>query len=215
MRVLIVDDHGIVREGLKILFNTEQDMEVVGIAQNGLDALQLAKELSPDIVIMDITMPEMNGIEATRELLARNPGIKVIILSVHSERNLVVEVLRAGAAGYVLKTYLFDELVRAVQSVATNGYYLSPRIADVVVGQLLESFDSDKNHEKNRLTSTERQILQLISEGKTTKQIAQNLHKSPKTIDARRRQIAEKVGASGVAELTKYAIREGITSVEC
>jgi DNA-binding NarL/FixJ family response regulator len=215
MRVLIVDDHGIVREGLKTLFNSEEDIEVVGTAQNGLDALELAKELSPDIVIMDITMPEMNGVEATRELLVWNPGTKVIVLSIHSERNLVIEVLRAGAAGYVLKTYLFDELVRAVRSVVTDGYYLSPRIADVVVGQLLESFDSNTHHEKNRLTPTERQILQLISEGKSTKQIAKILHKSPKTIDSRRRQIADKVGASGVAELTKYAIREGITSVEC
>ena len=214
MKILIVDDHGIVREGLKVLFRAEQDMEVVGVAPDGYQAIEMANKFSPDVVIMDITMPEMNGIDATRELVARNPGIKIIVLSVHSERNIVIEVLRAGAAGYVLKTYLFDELARAVRSVVSSGYYLSPRIADIVVGELLEFDESDSGHEKPTLTPVERQVLQLIAEGNTTKQIAMRLHKSPKTIDARRRQIAEKVGASGVADLTKYAIQVGITTLE-
>ena len=156
----------------------------------------------------------MNGVDATRELLAQNPKIKVIVLSVHSERHIVMGVLRAGAAGYVLKTYLFDELARAVQLVAQNGYYLSPRIANIVVGELLEFEKSDQEREKPKLTHAERQVLQLIAEGNTTRQIAFRLHKSTKTIDARRRQIAEKVGASGVADLTRYAIQEGITSLE-
>lgn len=214
MKILIVDDHGIVREGLKALFDKEQDMEVVGVAQDGYQAIEMTKELSPDVVIMDITMPEMNGVDATRELVAGNPKIKVIILSIHSERNIVMEVLRAGAAGYVLKTYLFDELARAVWSVITHGYYLSPRVAEVVVGELLEFGENDREYDKPRLTPIERQVLQLIAEGNTTKQIALRLHKSPKTIDARRRQIAEKVGATGVADLTKYAIQEGITSLQ-
>jgi DNA-binding NarL/FixJ family response regulator len=214
MKILIVDDHGIVREGLKILFQKELDMEVVGVAQDGYQAIEMTKALSPDIVIMDITMPEMNGVDATRELLAENPGIKVIILSVHSERHIVIEVLRAGAAGYVLKSYLFDELTRAMRAVAQNGFYLSPRIADVVVGELLEFDKSDQEHAKPKLSPAERRVLQLIAEGNTTRQIAERLHKSPKTIEARRRQIAEKVGASGVADLTRYAIQEGITSLE-
>lgn len=214
MKLLIVDDHGIVREGLKALFNAESDIEVVGVAQDGYQAIELMKNLSPDVVIMDISMPEMNGIEATRELVAHSPGIKVMVLSVHSERNIVIEVLRAGAAGYVLKTYLFDELMRAIRSVAADGFYLSPRIADVVVGELLEFSENEQEREKSNLTPAERQVLQLIAEGNTTKQIAIRLHKSPKTIDARRRQIAEKVGASGVADLTKYAIQEGITSLD-
>jgi DNA-binding NarL/FixJ family response regulator len=214
MKVLIVDDHGIVREGLKAMFNAESDIEVVGVAQDGYQAIELTKVLSPDVVIMDISMPEMNGIEATRELVANSPGIKVVVLSVHSERNIVIEVLRAGAAGYVLKTNLFDELMRAIRSVAAEGFYLSPRIADVVVGELLEFNENDQEREKSNLTPAERQVLQLIAEGNTTKQIAIRLHKSPKTIDARRRQIAEKVGASGVADLTKYAIQEGITSLD-
>jgi len=214
MKLLIVDDHGIVREGLKAMFSAETDIDVVGVAQDGYQAIELTKALSPDVVIMDISMPEMNGVDATRELVTHSPGIKVIVLSVHSERNIVIEVLRAGAAGYVLKTYLFDELVRAIRSVATDGFYLSPRIADVVVGELLEFSGNNQEHEKTTLTPAERQVLQLIAEGNTTKQIAKRLHKSPKTIDARRRQIAEKVGASGVADLTKYAIQEGITSLD-
>ena len=214
MKILIADDHGIVREGLKALFGKERDIEVVGVAQDGYQVIELAKELVPDIVIMDITMPKMNGVDATRELLAQNPAVKVIVLSVHSERNIVVEVLKAGAAGYVLKTYLFDELARAVRAVAASGYYLSPRIADIVVGELLEFGISEQKDGEPKLTSAERQVLQLIAEGHTTKQIALQLHKSPKTIDARRRQIAEKVGASGVADLTRYAIQEGITSLE-
>jgi len=165
MKILIVDDHGIVREGLKILFQKEQDVDVVGMAQDGFQSIKMVKELLPDIVIMDITMPEMNGIDATRELVAQNPGIKVIVLSVHSQRNIVLEVLRAGAAGYVLKTYLFDELARAVKSVANEGYYLSPRIADLVVGELLETGEAESEHDKPKLTLTERQVLQLIAEG--------------------------------------------------
>jgi DNA-binding NarL/FixJ family response regulator len=175
MKILIVDDHGIVREGLRVLFKAEQDVEVVGVAQDGFEAIDLTDKLSPDIVIMDISMPEMNGVDATRELLERHPGLKVIVLSVHSERNIVIEVLRAGAAGYVLKTYLFDELARAVQAVATNGYYLSPRIADVVVGELLEIGDSEREPDKPKLTPIERQVLQLIAEGNSTKQIARRL----------------------------------------
>ena len=214
MKMLIVDDHGVVREGLKVLFQKEQDVDVVGVAQDGFQAIEMAKELLPDIVIMDITMPEMNGVDATRELVARNPGIKVIVLSVHLQRNIVLEVLRAGAVGYVPKTYLFDELAKAVKSVAKDGYYLSPRIIDVVVGEVLETGETEDKHDKPKLSFAERQVLQLIAEGNSIKEIAVRLHKSPKTIDSRRRQIAEKVGASGVAELTKYAIQEGITSLE-
>ena len=214
MKILIVDDHGIVRNGLSVLFRAEQDMEVVGVAQDGFQAIESAEKLSPDIVIMDITMPCLNGVDATRELVARHPGLKVIVLSVHSERNIVVEVFRAGAAGYVLKTYLFEELARAVRAVANDGHYLSPRITNVVVDELLEFGGSAREPDKPRLTPMERQVLQLIAEGNTTKQIARRLHKSPKTIDARRRRIAEKVGARGVADLTRYAIQEGITSLE-
>lgn len=210
MNIIIVDDHGIVREGLKSMFDARQDMEIVGMTQDGYQAIEMVNELSPDIVIMDITMPKMNGVEATRQLHDQNPMTKIIILSVHSEQNLVVEVFKAGAVGYVLKTYLFDELVRAVQAVAADGYYLSPHVANVVVGELL----GDGNHGKDRFTYTERHIIQLIAEGKTTKQIARIFHKSPKTIDAKRREITAKIGASGVADLTRYAIKEGITSLE-
>jgi DNA-binding NarL/FixJ family response regulator len=214
MKILIADDHGIVRQGLKALINLKPDMEVVGEASNGYMAVELARDLSPDVVIMDITMPKMNGIDATQQILAQNPAIKVVILSVHSERNIVSEALKAGAVGYVLKTNLFDELSRALQSVTTNGYYLSPRITDFVVNEFLDNSRKTREAEKARITTFERQVIQLLAEGKTTKQIALFLHKSPKTVEASRHKIAEKIGTSGVAELTKYAILEGLTPLE-
>lgn len=214
MRILIVDDHGIVRQGLRALIEVEPDMEVVGEAADGYMGVELSEKLSPDTVIMDITMPGMNGVDATEQILAQNPATKVVVLSVHSERNIVSEILKAGAAGYVLKTYLFDELSRALRSVAKNGYYLSPRIADVVVAEYLSSLGTSKEREKRSLTTFERQILQLVAEGMTTKRIALRLHKSPKTIEASRHKIVDKTEASSVAELTKYAIREGLTPLE-
>jgi two-component system response regulator NreC len=214
MRILIADDHGIVREGLRSLIEKEPDMEVVGEAKDGLETVALAKQLAPDVIIMDISMPNLNGIEATRLILAQNPKIKVIVLSIHAERRIVKEILSAGAAGYVLKTYLFEELSRALHSVMVNGYYLSPKVTSIVVGEYLDDSAKVQAGDKVKLTDREREVLQLIAEGKTSKQIALILHVSPKTIETHRRKLLEKIEVSGVAELTKYAIREGITSVE-
>jgi two-component system response regulator NreC len=214
MRILIADDHGIVREGLRSMIEKEPDMEVVGEAEDGMETVELAKQLSPDVIVMDISMPNLNGIEATRLILSENPKIKIIVLSIHVEKHIVKEILSAGAAGYVLKTYLFEELSRALRSVMVNGYYLSPKVTSIVVGEYLD--DSAKIHtgDKVKLTDREREVLQLIAEGKTSKQIALILHVSPKTIETHRRKLLDKIEVSGVAELTKYAIREGITSVE-
>jgi two-component system response regulator NreC len=214
MRILIVDDHGIVREGLKSLLQNQPDMEVIGEGQDGQVAVEMAEQLSPDMVIMDMSMPNLNGIEATRFILQHNSNIKVVILSMHSDRHIVKETLEAGASAYVLKSNLFDEMLRALETVAKGGRYLSPRITDVVIDDYVGKAAEEECRQTPKLTSRERQIVQLVAEGKTIKEIASILHISPKTADSNRRQIMNKLDLSSVAELTKYAIREGLTSLE-
>jgi two-component system response regulator NreC len=214
MNILIADDHGIVRQGLRSLIQNSLSLEVVGEAEDGLAAVKLAKKLSPDIVIMDITMPNLNGVEATRLILENNPQIKIIALSMHPEKHIVKEVLEAGASAYVLKSYLFDELSRALDAVQDNQRYLSPRITDVVIEDYVHQPANGTADLSSKLTSRDRQIVQMLSEGKTIKQIALALHISPKTADASRRKIMNKLGATSIADLVKYAVREGITSLE-
>lgn len=214
MRILIADDHGIVREGLKSLIEHQSDMEVIAEAEDGRAAVELAKELCPDVVVMDISMPALNGMEATRLILQENKNIKVIALSMHSDKHIVMEALEAGASAYILKSYLFDELIRALEKVTQDGYYLSPRITNVVIDDYVCKTRKSESTVKPKLTSRERQITQLVAEGKTIKEIARILHISSKTADANRRQIMSKLNMSSVAELTKYAVREGLTSLE-
>ncbi len=206
MKILIADDHGIVRQGLKSLIQKSLNMEVVGEAEDGLTAVKLAKKLSPDIVVMDITMPNLNGVEATRLILENNPHVKVVALSMHPEKHIVKEILEAGASAYVLKSYLFDELSRALEAVAGNQKYLSPRITDIVIEDYVHHPSAEVVDETTRLTSRERQIIQMLTEGQTIKQIAIALHISPKTADASRRKIMNKVGVSSIADLVKYAV---------
>jgi two-component system response regulator NreC len=214
MRIIIVDDHGIVREGLKSLLQNQPDMEVIGEGQDGQVAVELVKELSPDIVILDMSMPNLNGIEATRFILQQSPDIRVVILSMHSDRHIVKETLEAGASAYVLKSNIFDEMLRALETVTEGRRYLSPRITDVVVDDYVGKSPEGEIAKIPKLTSRERQMIQLLAEGKTIKEIANILHISPKTADSNRRQIMNKLDFSSVAELTKYAIREGLTSLE-
>ena len=214
MRILIVDDHGIVREGLKSLLQNQSGMEVVGEGEDGQVAVELAEQLSPDMVIMDMSMPNLNGIEATRLILQHRPNTRVIILSMHSDRHIVKETLEAGASAYVLKSNLFDEMLRALETVAEGGRYLSPRITDVVIDDYVGKSTEGGLAKTPKLMSRERQIVQLVAEGKSIKEIANILHISPKTADSNRRQIMSKLDLSSVAELTKYAIREGLTSLE-
>lgn len=214
MKILIVDDHGIVREGLKSLIEQQADMEVVGEARDGNMAVQLTKDLSPDVVIMDVSMPNLNGVEATKYIIRQKPDVKVIILSMHIDNNIVKESLKAGASGYVLKTNLFDELLNALRAVEANEYYLSPRITGVVIENYRTGQASNAGQNTPELTARERQILQLTAEGRTIKEIARLLHISPKTADASRRRIMSKLDIFNIAELTKYAIREGLTSLE-
>lgn len=214
MRILIADDHGIVRQGLRSLIEANSEMEVIGEAADGCKAVAMATELLPDIIIMDITMPKLNGIEATRQIVQEKLSTKVIALSMHAEGHIVKEVLDAGAMGYVLKSSLFDDLSRALDAVVSGQCYLSPRITDVLVSDWLERSGPGQKRPIAEMTSRERRILQLTAEGLTVKEIALQLNISPKTAHANRRQLMEKLGVSTVAEMTKCAISEGITAVD-
>jgi len=211
IKILIADDHGILREAIASLLSNEFGMEVIGEAQDGRTAVQLAKELNPDVIIMDIAMPGLNGIEATRQIVREMPDIKVIALSVYADRRSVREMLKAGASGYVPKQCAFKELVTAIQNVVSNQTYLSSRISGIVVEEYVHRLEENDNSAYSILTPREREVLQLIAEGKSTKAIAKELFVSNKTIEWHRSQLMNKLGAQSVAELVKYAIREGLT----
>ena len=215
IKILLADDHKIIRQGLRSLIDEEPDLELLGEAENGRQAVELADELLPDIVIMDVTMPDLNGMEATRHILAEHQNIKVIALSMHSDALFVTEMLKSGASGYLLKDSAFEELVQAIHAVALGKTYLSPAISDVVVdGYLNRLATQSEPSATDVLTNREREVLQLLAEGKSTKEIARELHISAKTVETHRRQIMNKLEIFTVAELTKYAIRKGITSLE-
>jgi DNA-binding NarL/FixJ family response regulator len=214
IKVLLVDDHAIIREGLRSLLERQPGMEVIADTDDGRKAIELVREHLPDIVVMDITMRGLNGIEATRQITQDFPAVKVIALSIHSKRRYVTDMLSAGASGYILKECLFDELVQAIHAVVAGGRYLSPRITDVVVDDYVKRLSAVNNSPLETLTSRQREVLQLVAEGKSTKQIALELHVSTKAIEANRRQIMDKLDIHSIAELTKYAVREGLTTLE-
>lgn len=213
VRIILAEDHRITREGLVNLLQERPDMEVVGEAENGREAVKLASELSPDLVIMDVTMPDLNGIDATRIITSGSNNTKVIALSMYSDKQFVQGMIQAGASGYLLKDCAFEELVNAIQAVIQGNTYLSPGIAGIVVQDYLNKLTTDRSSAGTVLTNREREVLQLIAEGKSTKEIAARLGVSVKTIETHRRQIMEKLGIFSIAELTKYAIREGLTSL--
>jgi DNA-binding NarL/FixJ family response regulator len=186
----------------------------VGEAANGKETVRLAGELKPDIVVMDISMPGLNGVEATRQILDGATGIKIVALSMHSSMHFITEILRAGAVGYVLKKNAFQELTQAIHTVIRGHTYLSPQIADLVRKDYLSRLPEGDDSAFSLLSPRERQILQLIAEGNTTKSIASSLEVSTKTVETHRRNIMNKLGLHSVAELTKYAISEGITGME-
>ncbi len=214
MRILLADNHKLFCEGLRTLFGAEPGMEIVGEANNGRTAVRLARELSPDIVIMDIGMPELNGIEATRQIRSELPHVKVLAVSMHSDRQYVSGMLSAGAAGFVLKDCAFSELAAAVRIVAGGGRYLSPDIVGVVVDDYVQRLTPAPGSLAARLSEREREVLQLMAEGHATPDIAERLHISRKTVETHRKSLMLKLELHSVAELTKFAVREGITSLE-
>lgn len=213
IRVLLADDHKIVRDGLRTLLEKHPEIKVAAEAEDGRSAVQLAKKLLPQIVIIDIAMPDLNGIEATRQILAENPDIKVIALSMHSDRRFVSEMLKAGAQAYLLKDCAFEELITAIRTVMSNKTYLSPGIAGIVIESFVKHSAKSESSVFSVLSDREREVLQLMAEGSSTKEIASYLNVSIKTVETHRVNIMTKLDIHSVAELTKYAIREGLTSL--
>lgn len=214
IRVLVADDHRIMRDGLCNMLRQEDDMAVVGEANNGREAVALVKELAPDVVIMDVTMPELNGIEATRQITAGATRGRVIALSVHADRQFVAEMFKAGAAGYLLKMCAFEELASAIRLVVDGQTYLSPGVAADVMEDYTRLLPETGGSPVAILTDREREVLQLLAEGKGTKEIGLILHVSSKTIDTHRRQLMQKLNLHSLPELTKFAIREGLTPLD-
>jgi DNA-binding NarL/FixJ family response regulator len=213
-RVLLVDDHKIFREGLRALIEKKPGIEVVGEAENGKMAIEMVDRLSPEVVIMDIAMPDMNGIEATRQIVDRTShSVKVIGLTMHSDIRYVIRMLKAGASGFLLKDCSSEELVEAIKAVNAGETYLCEWVKENLAKDYINVLRGDKLPASSALTAREREVIELLADGKTIKEIASQLNVSPKTVEAHRQNIMEKLGINNTAELVKYAIREGFTSL--
>jgi len=213
IRVMVVDDHNIVKEGIRALLKDEPAVEVIGDAADGRAAVRMAEELAPDVVLMDVALPGLNGVEATRQIVKSKPRVRVLALSMYADGTYVSEMLKAGAAGYLLKDCDLEELARAIRTVAADHTYLSPRISNLVVSDYLEHLPGDGQSPAEVLTPREREVLQLLAEGESVKDIAAKLKVSIKTAETHRRQIMEKLDIHSIAELTKYAVRRGLTNI--
>jgi DNA-binding NarL/FixJ family response regulator len=214
VRILITDDHKIVREGLCAMFEKQAEMEVIGEAEDGVTAVRLARELRPDVIILDVNMPEMDGIDATRRLLKELPETKIIALSMFSKRTFVTKMLEAGASGYVLKGGAFSELIEAVNKVLAGNVYLCAPVATILVDEYVDRSGTSRGPSTAQLTDRELHILKLLAEGKPSKEIALLLDISVQAVDANRRRIMQKLDIESFAELVKYAIREGLASID-
>ncbi len=211
--MLLADDHKLFRDGLRSMLDGHKGIEIVAEASDGIAVTKLAGELHPDIILMDVSMPDLNGIEATRKISAEHPTIKIIMLSMHSDRRYITEALRAGARGYLLKDSAFDEVLTAIRDCSSGKIYLSSRIADIVINDYINLARNADSSAFAILSAREREVLQLLAEGKSTKEIASQLKVSAKTIESHRKQVMDKLNLHSVAELTKYAIREGLTQL--
>jgi DNA-binding NarL/FixJ family response regulator len=211
IRILVVDDHTILRAGLRMMLNAQPDMEVIGEAQDGRQALQEAQRLQPDVILMDITMPDVNGIEATKHIKRVLPEVKILMLTMHEHDEYVFQALRAGASGYMLKEAADTELITAIHVIKSGQFYLSPTAQSVVVGDYLQRVRTGEERDSySCLTEREREILKLVAEGHTNNQIAERLIISPKTVDTHRTHIMDKLNLHSRAELVKYAMRRGL-----
>jgi DNA-binding NarL/FixJ family response regulator len=206
IRILLADDHAVVRQGFRMILAAQADMEIVGEAGNGREAVERAEELKPDIVVMDVAMPELNGIEATRRLAGSAPHTRVVALSMHKDSVYVREILRAGARGYLLKDSPAGDLVSAIRAVASGQSYLSPAVSNAV----LDDYRKHVTNPIDLLTSREREVLQMLAEGKTNKEIAVVLNLSVYTVDAHRGRIMEKLNLHSINELVRFAVRNGL-----
>ena len=211
IRILLADDHTILRAGLKMMLNAQPDMEVVGEAQSGRQAIQEAQKLQPDVILMDITMPDLNGIEATRQIKRILTEVKILVLTMHENDEYVFQALRAGASGYMLKEAADTELITAIHVIKSGQFYLSPTAQSVVVGDYLQRVRTGEERDSySSLTEREREILKLVAEGHTNNQIAERLIISPKTVDTHRTHVMDKLNLHSRAELVKYAMRRGL-----
>jgi len=211
VKIIIADDHKIMRDGLRNMLEKEPGMEVVAEAKNGREAVRLAEQLRPDILIMDITMDDLNGMDAARAIVAKGLGTRIIALSMHADKRFVAGMFEAGAMAYLLKDCAYDELLQAIRQVTGGRTYLCSMISGVVIRDYIQRM---RKNEPSLLSPREKEILQLMAEGSTTKRIADQLKVSVKTVETHRQHIMEKLNIFSIAELTKYAIKEGITSLD-
>jgi len=214
IRIILADDHKIVLEGLHTLIEKQQDMKIIDEATNGQMAVKLVSKHSPDFIIMDISMPELNGIEAIQQITAESQNTKVVVLSMHDDKRYVIGAFKAGALGYVLKSSSSKELIQAIKTASNNKIYIDPRIAYNMLEGVVFSLTNNLSLNTFMLTNRENEVLQMIAEGKTTKETASILYVSKSTIEAHRKKIMDKLDIRSTAELTKFAIREGLTTIE-
>ena len=214
MRVLLAEDHTIVRQGIAALLGTESDIEVVGEASNGLEAIELAKKLGPDVILMDIGMPQLNGLETTREIKRRFPSMKILVLTMYDNEEWIFQILKAGASGYLIKDSAMNDLTSALRAVYQGDSYLSPSISKMVIEEYIRKAEvGEKKGVEGPLSGREREILQLIAEGNSVPQISNLLCISKKTVEAHKTHIMEKLNIHDKVGLIKYAIRSGLTKL--
>ena len=214
IRVLLADDHTIVRKGLRALLEGQAGIEVIAEAEDGRAAVQLAEQLKPDVALMDFSMPGLNGLEATRQIVERVPGTKVLVLTRHMDREYVDRILEAGAAGYLVKKSAPEEIVIAIQAVQRGESYLDPAIASTIIKGYLDKSRPEAEDAFDKLTPRQREVLQLIAEGHGTREIAEMLHLSIKTVENHRSSLMDTLNLHSTAELTRYAIRKGVVSLD-
>ena len=213
-RIVLADDHALVRQGIRSLLSSIADFEVVGEAADGREALRLIRALAPDVALLDISMPELNGLDAAARALREQPRLKVIVLSMHAAEPFVIEALRAGVSGYLLKHADLSELERAIRAVARGERYLAPAVSGPVIERLLRAGHDEQDGNGDALSPRQREVLQLIAEGKSTREIAERLNLSPKTVETHRAQLMQRLAIFDIAGLTRYALRIGLIDAD-